>query len=64
MQIQISEVHPVNASIKSTEDRKICMGPPPPIRLNLLECTYIIDVKFSSWIKNINFGFYPDTDVC
>ena len=24
----------------------------------------IIDVKFASGIKNINFGFYPYTDVC
>ena len=22
------------------------------------------DVKFASGITNINFGFYPDTDVC
>ena len=24
----------------------------------------LIDVKFASGIKNINFGFYPYTDVC
>ena len=28
------------------------------------EATVITDVKFASGIKNINFGFYPYTDVC
>ena len=31
-------------------------------KTKLIRC--IIDVKFASGIKNINFGFYPYTDVC
>ena len=31
---------------------------------NVLLLKDIIDVKFASGIKNINFGFYPYTDVC
>ena len=32
--------------------------------LNRLKENFIRDVKFPSGIKNINFGFYPYTDVC
>ena len=30
----------------------------------LLLIIFLIDVKFASGIKNINFGFHPYTDVC
>ena len=55
---QVQEQLPKVKSLTSSDKKHISRG----ILQSYIK--YLIDVKFASGIKNINFGFYPYTPMC